>query len=91
MLKGIPSLPFSFSSRSPIPEALSSLAAAPTASEPFIGDVLVGETLTSRAASTVVGGVDIIVVVFPGGRGRGLLCCLWKKCREDWGVGVENI
>ena len=90
MLKGIPSLPFSFSSRSPIPEALSSLA-APTASEPFIGDVFAGETLTSRDASTVVGGVDIIVVVFPGGRGIGLLCCLWKKCGEDWGVEVENI
>lgn len=74
MLKGIPSLPFPFSCWSPTPfspisEALSSL---PTQrdSEPLTGDALVGETLTSRDASTVVTGVDIVLVCLEeGGEG----------------------
>lgn len=50
-------------------EALSSLLTQRD-SEPLTGDALVGEALTSRDASTVVTGVDIVLVCLEeGGEG----------------------
>ena len=69
-------------------ETLSSLASQRD-SEPLTGDALVGETLTSRDASTVEGGVDIFLVFLEEGK-RVVLLTLAKKCGRTGGFSVEN-
>lgn len=63
-------------------ETFSSLAAQRD-SEPLTGDALVGETLTSRDASTVEGGVDIFLV-FLEEEEEGCFVDFDEDMREDW-------
>lgn len=63
-------------------ETISSLAAQRD-SEPLTGDALVGETLTSRDASTVEGGVDIFLV-FLEEEEEGCFVDFDEDMREDW-------